>query len=100
MVEFLHGPKSIREKAFKNQTIIHGFRDIGIVPYNLLIVLEAFDDYRPPTTPIPDSPQSPTWSWGSTPKTVKRFETMDWNLRHLERSKSDFSDNLKKFGEG
>jgi hypothetical protein len=51
-------------------------------------------------TPIPSSPGSSHWSWGSTPKTVKRFKTIDWNLRHLERESADFRENLNKLVKG
>jgi hypothetical protein len=97
-IEFLHALHSIREKTFKSQTIQHGFRYTGIVPFNPSIVMDQLEAI--PGTPILSSPGSSHWSWGSTPKTVKRFRTIDWNLRHLERESEEFRENLNKLVKG
>ena len=98
-IEFLHALQIIREKTFKKQTIEHGFQYTGIVPYNPSIVLDKLETFRPETPNLP-SPTSTNWSWGSTPKTVKRFERIDSNLRHLERQSQDFRDNLDMLVKG
>jgi hypothetical protein len=50
-VEFLHALDTIRQKTFKKQTICHGFRATGIIPYNPRIVIEQLEDYM--ATPPP-----------------------------------------------
>jgi hypothetical protein len=55
---------------------------------------------RPEGTDSPSSNTSSHWSWGSTPKTIKRFEIINWNLRHLERQSIDFKENLDKLVKG
>jgi hypothetical protein len=50
-VEFLHALDTIRQKTFKKQTICHGFRATGIIPYNPRIIIEQLEDYM--ATPPP-----------------------------------------------
>jgi hypothetical protein len=75
-VEFLHVFQSIQQ--LKKQTIQYGFQYTEIVPFNPLIVINQLE--AQPETLAPSSPSASHWSWGSTPKTVKRFKTINWNL--------------------
>ena len=47
-LEFLHALTSIRAETFKQQTILSGFRDTGIFPWNPEVVLNKLLEHRAP----------------------------------------------------
>jgi hypothetical protein len=93
-IEFLYALDTIRQKTFKKQTICHGFRATGIVPYNPQIVIENLEDYHRPATP-PDGNSSGS-SHNSTPKTAERFRMMGRKLIHLEALSEEYIQTLAK----
>jgi hypothetical protein len=76
-VEFLAALRSIREKTFKIQTIRHGFRLTGIVPFNPVIILNNMAEYRPATPLRLPSLILSDYSSGTTPKTARKFEAFE-----------------------
>jgi hypothetical protein len=89
---------TIRQKTFKKQTICHGFRATGIVPFNPQIIIENLEDYRWPETPLDKS--SSGLSQTSTPKTVDRFKIISRKLLHLEAMSAKYTYILGKLTKG
>ena len=96
-IEFLHALDTIRQKTFKKQTICHGFRDTGIVPFNPQIVIEKLDDYM--ATPPPEEISSGD-SCESTPKTADRFQKLSEKLLNIKTFNGKARENLEKLTKG
>jgi hypothetical protein len=96
-VEFLNALDIIRQKTFKKQTIRHGFRATGIVPYNPHMIIEQLEDYM--ATPPPPSSSGGS-SHNSTPKTADRFKKMGRKLLYLEALSDEYIYTLAKLAKG
>jgi hypothetical protein len=98
-VEILAALSGIRKKTFKKRTIEHGFRQTGIVPFNPAVVLDTLPEIaeEQPTTP---SDSGSFASFGSTPKTAKRFEQWANNLPHAEGHGYSIGEVLNTFIKG
>ena len=84
-VEFLQHLPKIRQKAFKSQTILSGFRDCGIMPFNPDLIIKRLESRLPPEPELqiwtgdkkadgntPTPPSTPSSS-SSSPKTLDKL---------------------------
>ena len=67
-VKFLNAIHSIRVQTFKRSTIIHSFKNSGLIPFNPLIVLQKIKLPNRPSTPETED-LFPIQLWACTPKT-------------------------------
>jgi hypothetical protein len=55
-IEFLTAIKSIYEMTFKRASILAGFQEYRLVPYNPAIVLKKITEYQSSLTKLPSRP--------------------------------------------
>ena len=101
-VEFLHALRSIREQAFKKNTILTAFRKTGLLPFAPEIVLKQLPPR--PTTPSPSTPPSLGSPSPSSPHTPLTIRSLKRQRSILEEVTTDLSPTiqrrLKKFMHG
>jgi DDE superfamily endonuclease len=96
-LEFLGAIKSIREMTFKKASILAGFRECGIVPYNPAIVLEKIKEYLPPPPPPPlDQPSTPSKAQIWPPTTLLTARSLEKQAKELENATPSRQKTLQK----
>jgi gamma-glutamylcysteine synthetase len=86
-VEFLAAIRQIRQKAFKRTTIIHAWRDTGLVPYNPEVVLSKIRVKQ--VTPPPKETESITREGFPTPRTPRSLAKIGKQLiRRMQVTKA------------
>ena len=92
--EFLQHLPNIRKNAFKNHTIISGFEDRGIYPFNADLVTNQL---RERCDPIPDLQGLP--EWGKTTPSPSSSQTSSPKLiQHLTHSIQKINAEMQKYG--
>lgn len=78
-VEFLAAFNQFRRQAFKASTIESAWRQTGLIPYNLEIVLQIVRDSLPP--PKQASPERPAYTpLAETPRTIRQLAESGFEL--------------------
>ena len=96
--DFLASLKIIRDKTFKPRTIMHGFRDTGIVPYNPQIVIDQLDEQ--PLTPISTDENNSDSTTFRTPQTANRFQIVSDRLLQYDAESPAYTKTLNSLVKG
>jgi hypothetical protein len=90
-LKFITAIQSIRKMTFKRGSILAGFRECGLVPYNPAIVLQKVKDYQAPSdlnpSPRPSTPPEASILSPTTPFTARSLKKQASKLQNATPSR-------------